>query len=125
VIISNGQLTTTVVPNAIDPSNTAVVGSPPDTVVAGGVYEVTIRLLDQYSNVIGAGQSSVIDASIAPIYAQNGPVSVDDNGDGTYSISSNIKTVPPTGAFALTIDVDDDEIPSSPFSVTALAAAPK
>lgn len=104
-------------PAGNDPSKAEVTGDGLKTVVAGETGHFAVQAKDNLGNKLQKGGNALA----ASFSADNVPVDVKDNGDGTYA-GSYVPTV--TGDFKLDVQFDGKEVPHSPFAVTVVPAAP-
>jgi filamin len=104
-------------PAGNDPSQTEITGDGLKTVVAGETGNFHAQAKDHLGNKLQKGGNALT----AKFSADNVPVDVKDNGDGTYN-GSYVPTV--TGEFKLDVHFDGKEVPHSPFTVTVVPAAP-
>ena len=93
---------------ALELSKCVIVG-PEDSLVSSGILKVDVSGSGYKSAIVGLG---VFDP-------KNPSVCISDDGNGIYSVQYS---VPKAGKYSLSITSDGENVPGSPFQVTALPA---
>ena len=103
-----------VIPASANAAHTEASGDGLKDATAGHAAHVKVQTKDQFGNKLTKGGDHISAELVSKDGAHKVPVSVKDNGDGTYELQYDAKEA---GDYTLTITLGKDNIKDAPFNV--------